>query len=188
MTRKVNEMIDENSNEQVLDENVGQVEEEQNVQRQPEASEEVDSQAALKAEIEKLDDKLKRNLAEFDNFRKRTIKEKSAINDDAVRNTIEKLLPVLDNLERAMESNEGCDASSLQKGIDMTLKQFKEILKGLGVEEIDAKDNAFNPDLHLAVMHIEDEAYGANVVVEVLQKGYTYKEKVIRYSTVKVAN
>lgn len=179
-------MVDENSNEQVLDENTEPVEADENVVN--EVLEEVDLQAALKAEVANLDDKLKRNLAEFDNFRKRTIKEKSAINDDAVRSTIEKLLPVLDNLERALESNDNTESSSLQKGIDMTLKQFKEILKGLGVEEIDAKDKEFNPDLHLAVMHIEDEAYASNVVVDVLQKGYTYKEKVIRYATVKVAN
>jgi molecular chaperone GrpE len=179
-------MVDENSNEQVLDENTEQVVVDENVVN--EVLEEVDLQAALKAEVANLEDKLKRNLAEFDNFRKRTIKEKSAINDDAVRSTIEKLLPVLDNLERALEPNDSTETSSLQKGIDMTLKQFKETLKTLGVEEIDAKDKGFNPDLHLAVMHIEDEAYASNVVVDVLQKGYTYKEKVIRYATVKVAN
>lgn len=167
------------------------------------------SEKELKEELEKLDDKLKRTMAEFDNFRKRTIKEKNSMYDDGIRATIEKILPVVDNLERAIlmadnstsqndiveiqedgqSKGKIClDNSALHQGVEMTLRQFIEILSSIGVKEIEAKGKEFDPNMHLAVMHIEDEAYEANTVVDILQKGYIYKEKVIRYSSVKVAN
>lgn len=142
----------------------------------------------LKDEIEKLDDRLKRNMAEFDNFRKRTIKEKSSMYDDGVRTAIEKILPVVDNLERALISTDEADNSALRQGVEMTLRQFLEILNSIGVKEIEALDKEFDPNFHMAVAHVEDEAYNSNTVIEVLQKGYIYKEKVIRHSTVRVAN
>ncbi len=147
---------------------------------------ETDTQSALKEEIKNLDDRLKRTMAEFDNFRKRTIKEKSSMYDDGIRNTIEKILPVLDNFSRAILTNS--EKSSFQQGIEMILKQFTDILNSMDVKEIEAQGKEFNPNFHLAVAHVEDESYESNTVIEVLQKGYIHKDKVIRYSTVKVAN
>lgn len=135
-------------------------------------------------------DKYQRCLAEFDNFRKRTSKEKAGMYDDGVRNTVEKLLPVIDNLERAVAAQAGkAEADDpFLKGVEMTLKQFQEVLHGMGVEEIKALGEKFDPNLHAAVAHEEDEAYGENEIVLEMLKGYTYKEKVIRHSMVKVAN
>jgi len=131
--------------------------------------------------------KYKRCLAEFDNFRKRTIKEKSEIYDNGVVATIEKLLPVLDNLERAVESGKASD-EGLYKGVQMILTQFKETFASLGVEEIPSVGEKFDPKFHSAVAHIEDPAYGENEIIFDMQKGYKYKNKVIRPSMVKVAN
>lgn len=131
-------------------------------------------------------DMLKRNMADFDNYRKRIVKEKEAIYDDGVIFTVKQLLPVLDNLERALEFN--VEESNFSEGIQMVMKLFRDTLSKIGVEELKAEGEKFNPEYHNAVMHIEDENYGENEVVEVLQKGYKYKDKIIRYSMVKVAN
>ena len=141
-------------------------------------------------QIEELNDKLKRQMAEFDNFRKRTIKEKAVMYDDGVRSTIEKLLTVIDNLERAVAVQEGkVDADdAFFKGVKMTLVQFREILHSMGVEEIKALGEKFDPNLHAAVAHEDDESYGENEVILEMLKGYKYKDKVIRHSMVKVAN
>lgn len=134
-------------------------------------------------------DRLQRTMAEFDNFRKRTIKEKTSLFDDGVRSTIEQILPVIDNFERALSSNTTEDESNpYLQGMEMIYRQFKDILAAIGVEEIKTIGEKFNPDFHNAVTHIEDEAYGENEIVEEFQKGYIYKDKVIRYSMVKVAN
>ncbi|MEY8319685.1 nucleotide exchange factor GrpE [Lachnospiraceae bacterium 46-61] len=134
-------------------------------------------------------DKYQRCLAEFDNFRKRTIKEKASMYDDGVRSTIEKLLPVVDNLERAVAvQNQNNAEDSFYKGVAMTLKQFQEILTSMGVEEIKALGETFNPNKHAAVAHEDNEEYGENIVILEMQKGYQYKDKVIRHSMVKVAN
>ena len=135
-------------------------------------------------------DKYQRTLAEFDNFRKRTIKEKAVMYDDGVRSTIEKLLTVIDNLERAVAVQEGkVDADdAFFKGVKMTLVQFREILHSMGVEEIKALGEKFDPNLHAAVAHEDDESYGENEVILEMLKGYKYKDKVIRHSMVKVAN
>lgn len=137
-----------------------------------------------------MQDKFQRTLAEFDNFRKRTSKEKASIYDDGVRDTIEKLLPIFDNLERAIASVDGKvdENDPLLKGVKMTDKQLKEILAAMGVEEIKALGEKFDPNLHAAVAHVEDENFGENEVVLDMMKGYKYKEKVIRHSMVKVAN
>lgn len=134
-------------------------------------------------------DKYQRCLAEFDNFRKRTIKEKASMYDDGVRNTVEKLLPVVDNLERAVAVQQQNSAEdSFYKGVAMTLKQFQEIMTAIGVEPIQALGETFNPNIHSAVAHEENEEYGENIITLEMQKGYKYKDKVIRHSMVKVAN
>ncbi|MBO5136097.1 MAG: nucleotide exchange factor GrpE [Clostridia bacterium] len=140
----------------------------------------------LQEEIEQLKDKLLRHTAEFDNFKKRTAKEKEELYNMAVADTMEKLLPVKDNMERALMA-EGED-SQLKEGIKMIDKQLEDVFAGIGVTAIEAVGNEFNPELHNAVMHIELEDAGENEIVEELMKGYKYKEKVIRPSMVKVAN
>lgn len=132
-------------------------------------------------------DRLQRTIAEFDNFRKRTAKEKTSMYDDGVRDTVLQILPVIDNFERAMQSPSN-EEDSFYKGINMILKQFEGILDCLGVVEIAAQDAQFDSAIHCAVVHVEDESYGENTVIEVLQKGYQFKDKVIRHSMVKVAN
>ena len=128
-------------------------------------------------------------MAEFDNFRKRTEKEKSAMYEIGAKDIIEKLLPVVDNFERglaAVPAEQKEDA--FVTGMEMIYKQLMTMLEGVGVKPIEAVGQEFNPDLHNAVMHVEDDAVGENIVVEEFQKGYTYRESVVRYSMVKVAN
>ncbi len=134
-------------------------------------------------------DKLQRTAAEFDNFKRRSVKEKEALYVDAVSDVIGSLLPVIDNVERALQAiSADSTAESLKNGVEMVFRQFGEVLKNVGVEEIKAVNETFDPMLHNAVMHVEDDSLGHSVVVEEFQKGYRYKEKVIRYSMVKVAN
>lgn len=132
-------------------------------------------------------DKYIRQLAEFENFRKRSNSEKTAMYSNGVRDTVEKLLPVIDNFERAVEAADDKEAP-MYKGVEMILKQFMEILENLGVKEIPSKGEPFDPNVHSAVMHVDDESCDENIVVEVFQKGYTLGDKVIRPSMVKVAN
>lgn len=139
----------------------------------------------LHEEINSMNDKYLRLVAEYDNFRRRTIKEKENIYADACADVLKEVLPVLDNLERAIQA-EG-NAEDLKKGVEMTVSQFKSALEKLGVEEIPANGD-FNPNVHNAVMHIEDENLGANQIAEVFQKGYKKGDKVIRHTMVKVAN
>lgn len=134
-------------------------------------------------------DKLQRTAAEYDNFKKRSLKEKEALYAEAVGDVAGAFIPVMDNMERAMQAiSADTSAQALKDGVEMVFKQFSEALKGIGVEEIKAINEQFDPMLHNAVMHVEDEAFGHNTVVEEFQKGYIYEEKVIRYSMVKVAN
>lgn len=137
-------------------------------------------------ECEEYLDMLKRTKAEYDNFRKRTQKEKEGLFDDGFRSAVEKIIPVLDNLERALEHSE--EDGPLKDGLDMILKMFKDTLEKEGVCEIPSKGEKFDPNIHNAVMHVTDEQVGDNEVIEVLLKGYKYKDKVIRHSMVKVAN
>lgn len=140
----------------------------------------------LEQQIEDLTDRLKRNMAEFDNFRKRTEKEKSSMYIIGAKDIIEKILPVVDNFERGLvQATEG---DPFAEGMEKIYKQLTTTLESLGVEPIEAVDKEFNPDLHNAVMHVEDESVGDNIIVEELQKGYTYKGFVVRHSMVKVAN
>lgn len=139
--------------------------------------------------IEELTDRLTRQMAEFDNFRKRTEKEKSQMYEIGARDVIEKILPVVDNFERGLGAvkEEEKEAPFVQ-GMEMVYKQLMTSLEGIGVKTIEAKGQEFNPDLHNAVMHVDDESLGENIVVEELQKGYLYRDSVVRYSMVKVAN
>lgn len=131
------------------------------------------------------DDKYLRMLAEYDNFRRRAAKEKSGIYADAYADAIGALLPVLDNLDRAV----GCkDPEALSGGLALTLRSFGEALSKLGVEEIKAEGEVFDPNLHNAVMHVESGEFGEGQIVEVFQKGYKKGDKVIRHAVVKVAN
>ncbi|MBR3277178.1 MAG: nucleotide exchange factor GrpE [Eubacterium sp.] len=136
--------------------------------------------------IEELTDRLARQMAEFDNYRKRTDKEKAATFDLGAKNVIEKLLPVLDNFERGF-ADADMDNPFVQ-GMDKIYKQFLTILEGLGVTPIEAKGKEFDLNFHNAVMHVEDETVGENIVVDEFQKGYMYKDTVVRHSMVKVAN
>lgn len=137
-------------------------------------------------QVEELTDRLKRNMAEFDNFRKRTEKEKASMYVIGARDIVEKILPVVDNFERGLAQAPEGDA--FVDGMKMIYKQLMTALDEMGVKEIEAKGKEFDPNLHNAVMHVEDENAGTNEVVEVFQKGYTYKDFVVRHSMVKVAN
>jgi molecular chaperone GrpE len=139
----------------------------------------------LQNEVNAFKEKLLRTTAEYENFRKRTVKEKEGIYTDACTDVLKEVLPVLDNLERAL-SVEG-SAEDLRIGVEMTVRQFNDAFCKLGVEEL-ASEGEFDPNLHNAVMHIEDEQYGTNEIVEVFQKGYKRSNKVLRHSMVKVAN
>lgn len=140
-------------------------------------------------QIEELTDKLKRQMAEFDNFRKRTEKEKTQMYEIGAKSIIEKILPVIDNFERGFASvTEEEKANPFVDGMDKVYKQMMTALGEVGVSPIEALGEEFNPDFHNAVMHVEDEEAGDNVIVEEFQKGYLYKETVVRHSMVKVAN
>ena len=139
--------------------------------------------------IADLTDRLKRSMAEFDNFRKRSEKEKATMFDMGARSVAEKLLPIVDNFERAMTATpaEG-EGKAFADGIAMIYNQMTKTLEDLGVKPIDCVGKEFDPNLHNAVMHIEDENLGENIVAEELLKGYMYKDGVLRHSMVKVAN
>lgn len=140
-------------------------------------------------QIADLTDKLTRQMAEFDNFRKRTEKEKSAMYEIGAKDVIEKILPVVDNFERGFQGvSEEEKENPFIQGMDKVYKQMLTVLEGLGVKPIEAVGQEFNPDFHNAVMHVEDEDAGENVVVEEFLKGYTYRDSIVRYSMVKVAN
>ena len=134
-----------------------------------------------------LNDKLLRTLAEYDNFRKRSVKEKEAIYPEATAEAISKFLPVLDSMERA--AGFACSDEEYKKGVDMIIHSFYEALAAAGAEEISAEVGApFDPALHNAVMHIEDENLGTGVISQVFQKGYRLGDRIIRHSMVQVAN
>ena len=158
--------------------------------RENEAKEAKDAKKDPKdAQIEELQDRLKRQMAEFDNFRKRTEKEKAAMYEIGAKDIIEKILPVLDNFERGLAAvPEDVKGSSFAEGIEKIYKQFVKTLEDAGVESIEAVGKQFDPNLHNAVMHVEDEKYGENEIAMELQKGYKYRGSVVRHSMVQVAN
>lgn len=151
--------------------------------------------AELESELEKLrtslaeaNDKYVRLYAEYDNFRKRSQKEKEGTYTDAYIDALTQILPILDNLERAAQYGSDDAESPLAKGLELTLKSFAQTLEKMGVSEIPALGEKFDPNVHNAVMHVDDETFGENEVIEVLMKGYIKGDKVLRYSMVKVAN
>lgn len=154
----------------------------------PEAAEApgADDSAALKEQIAAQEDRFLRLCAEYDNFRRRSQKEKDGIYQDATSAAVKALLPVYDNLERALKQETADEA--YKKGVEMTMTGLKKAFADLGVTEIDAVGASFDPNVHNAVMHIDDESLGENTVAEVFQAGFMLGEKVIRFAMVKVAN
>lgn len=144
-------------------------------------------QDALKEKIEELEDRVKRQMAEFENFRKRTEKEKTAMFETGAKSVIEKILPVVDNFERGLASiPEGEQEGAVAQGMQMIYKQLMTELENLDVKPIPAVGEEFNPDFHNAVMQVESEEFESGVVAQELQKGYTYREGVVRHSMVAV--
>lgn len=167
--------------------------EEQDVKREAAAEPEETAVDPLLSELESLkdqvagqEDKYLRLAAEYDNYRKRTAKEKESLWTDVKADTAGAFLPVYDNLERALKQDTADEA--FKKGVEMTMNQLKEVLTKLGITEIPAQGQPFDPKYHNAVMHVEDESLGQNVVAEVFQAGFQCGEKVIRFAMVKVAN
>ena len=139
--------------------------------------------------IDELTDRIKRTMAEFDNYRKRTDKEKSAMYEIGAKDVIEKILPVVDNFERGLASiPDDAKGTPFADGMEKIYKQFVKILEDMDVKPIEAVGKEFDPNFHNAVMHIEDENLGENIVAAELQKGYTYRDSVVRHSMVQVAN
>ena len=139
--------------------------------------------------IEELTDRLTRQMAEFDNFRKRTEREKSQMYEIGAKDIIEKILPVIDNFERGLAAvPEESKEDPFVEGMEKIYKQIMTTLEGVGVKPIEAVGQEFNPDFHNAVMHVEDEESGENIITEEFQKGYMYHDSVVRHSMVKVAN
>ena len=152
---------------------------------EPEA-EQPDELETLKKQVAELNDKLLRTAAEYDNFRRRSQKEKEAIYSDSKVEIIGKLLPVIDNFERASAAE--ADPENYKKGIEMTVKQLLDALTAMGVEAYGATGESFDPNIHNGVMHVDDEGLGENVIADVFIKGYKMGDKVIRHASVKVAN
>ncbi|MCM1201310.1 MAG: nucleotide exchange factor GrpE [Bacteroides fragilis] len=144
-------------------------------------------QEALKTKIDELEDRVKRQMAEFDNFRKRTEKEKSAMFETGARSVIEKILPVVDNFERGLASMPESDkGGAFAQGMEMIYKQLLTELEAIDVKPIEAIGQEFDPEFHNAVMQVESEEYGSGVIAQELQKGYTYRGSVVRHSMVGV--
>ena len=139
----------------------------------------------LKEEIKEKDDKHLRMAAEYDNFRRRSREEKDATYENALADTVAELLPIIDNLERAANYDDG---EGVKEGLAMTLKSVAAVFSSMGIEAVGEVGESFDPNLHNAVMHIEDEAYGDGEIIEVFQKGYKKNKKVIRFAMVKTAN
>ena len=202
MTKDMEEEVKDTVTEETVEEVVEEVAEEA-AETEAEATEEAteekkgffkkkekkDKKDPKDQQIEELTDRYKRTMAEFDNYRKRTEKEKTAMYEIGAREVINKILPVVDNFERGLATIPEADRTNpIADGMDKIYKQLTKTLEDMGVKEIEAEGVEFNPDFHNAVMHVDDDSLGENVVAEVLQKGYTYKDSVVRHSMVKVAN
>ena len=144
-------------------------------------------QDKYKEKIEELEDRVKRQMAEFDNFRKRTEKEKAQMFETGAKSVVEKILPVVDNFERGLQSlKEGEDNGAFADGMNMVYKQLMTELENIGVKPIEAVGQEFNPDYHNAVMQVASEEYESGIVAQELQKGYMYRDSVVRHSMVAV--
>ena len=164
-------------------------EEPEKAEEEPEKMKKKKKKEKWEERIEELEDRVKRQMAEFDNFRKRTEKEKSHMYEVGAKDVIEKILPVVDNFERGLASvPEDQKSDPVIDGMEKVYRQLMTILTDLGVTPIEAVGEEFDPNYHNAVMHVEDEELGENVVAEEFQKGYMYRDTVIRHSMVKVAN
>ncbi len=170
--------------EQIIDEAVNN----ETAEEAEETPAEISREEELENEITSLKDKLLRNVAEFENFKKRTAKEKEELFSMGFCSAIEKLLAVKDNLERAISTMEGADATAISDGVVMIDKQFLDVLEELGVTAIPSVGEKFDPEKHNAVMHDENDEFDENTISEEFMKGYSYKDKVIRHSMVKVSN
>ncbi len=182
-------------NEQVKDKELTDRENQAEQTEQPQPKEEAaEEKPDLQAQLDKANEELKkqkelllRTAAEYDNYRKRTEREKLSLYSDATSAAVVEFLPVADNLERALEQKD-CSAEDLRKGVEMVQGQLKSALTKLGVTGMGEIGEAFNPDLHNAVSHIDDESSGENTITQVFQKGYKLNEKVVRHAMVQVAN
>ena len=209
---EINEEVLDEAMESSTEENVSETKEDENVTSTEETAETAENADAEASEadsedpdkkksffkkkkdkkdeqIEELTDKVKRQMAEFDNFRKRTEKEKSQMYDMGAKTIVEKILPVIDNFERGLAAvPEDNKEDAFVVGMDKIYRQMLTVLEEAGVKPIEAVGAEFDPNFHNAVMHVEDETLGENVVAEELQKGYMYRDTVVRHSMVKVAN
>ena len=195
-TEELEDITVEESGADAIDTENGETDDTGNVSEEEVNTDEDDESEAPKKgkksreqeKIEELTDRVKRQMAEFDNFRKRTEKEKSQMFEMGASDILEKLLPVVDNFERGLDALGEDEKNAFSEGMEKIYKQLMTMLDDVGVEQIEAEGAEFDPELHNAVMHVDDESLGENVVAEELQKGYRYKNTVLRHSMVKVAN
>lgn len=182
-------MQEENKNTETVEETVTTEESKKEKKKNKKTDAEIlklkEELEAKEKEFAELNDKYLRLYAEYDNFRRRSAKERENIYFDAKSDTLKNILPILDNMERATAFSE---ADKILEGMNLILKSFNEAFTKMDVKEIEALGKTFDPNVHYAVMHVEDDSYGESEVVEVLQKGYICGDKVIRYAMVKVAN
>lgn len=177
--------VDETKAEEVVEETADK-EAEESTLKSEETKKGTDPKDAI---IEELKDKNTRQMAEFDNYRKRTEKEKSAMYEIGAKDIIEKILPIVDNFERGLGTLSDEEKSSpFADGMDKVFKQLTKALEDMNVKAIEAVGKEFDPNFHNAVMHVDDDSVGDNIIVEEFQKGYTYRDSVVRHSMVKVAN
>ena len=180
------EAVEETAKQETAEKETEEVKEENKEEVKEEAkAEPTELEKAQKAQAQEHEQYL-RLAAEYDNFRKRTQREKDAIYQDAVSDTAKKFLPVYDNLERALKAETADEA--FRKGVEMTMTELTKIMDGIGIKAFGAAGEPFDPEKHNAVMHIDDESLGDNVVAEVFQTGFTMGDRVIRFAMVKVAN
>ena len=179
-------MPDTTMNDQMEQEPQAQDVPEETPAQEQTAQEEQDGEAKLQAQVADLNDRLLRTMAEYDNFRKRSQREKESIYPQATAAAVAQFVPVADTIERALAAP--CADEEYKKGVEMILQNFNDILAKMGVEAFGAPGDTFDPQVHNAVMHIEDENLGENIVAAELQKGYTYRDSVVRHSMVQVAN
>ena len=185
-TENVEEMLQDEADE----ENISSEEEESSkaAKKEKKKKEKADKkQDVLKEKIDELEDRVKRQMAEFDNFRKRTEKEKTAMFETGAKSVIEKILPVVDNFERGLATvPEGEKGGAFAQGMEMIYKQLLTELEAIDVKPIEAVGQEFNPEFHNAVMQVESEEYESGIIAQELQKGYTYRDSVVRHSMVAV--
>lgn len=189
MVRETDQNLEEDNQEDVKPDIVEEAEEVIEAEKKGLFGKKKEKKDKKDEQIEELTDRLKRNMAEFENFRKRNEKEKVQMFETGAKSVIEKVLPIIDNFERGLTAvPEEEKTSAFVGGMDMVYKQLIGSLEEIGVKQIEAEGKEFDPNLHNAVMHEENEELGENVVSCELQKGYTYRETVVRHSMVKVAN